>query len=339
MMPRMTAERAPAAPAAQGLTDVLVIGGGPTGLFTAYYAGFRGLSVKILDSLEELGGQVAAMYPEKFIYDVAGFPKVTGRELVNRLVEQADRYKPAVCLGEKVMLMRREADATFTVVTDQAEHRGRAIVVTAGIGMFQPKRLTKFSRFEGRGLVYFVKRLEPYRGRRVLIIGGGDSAVDWALNLEPLAADIALIHRRDQFRAHEDSVRQLKASSVRIMTPYEIRDIQGEESVERAVVYHNTTRKEETLEVDAVVACVGFVADVGPLAQWGLEMHDHSFAVNTRMETAVPGIYAAGDVTWYPGKVRLIATDFGEAATAICNAAHYLDPAASVFPGYSTHLG
>jgi len=320
-------------------TDILIVGGGPTGLFTAYYAGFRGLSVKILDSLEELGGQVAAMYPEKLIFDVAGFPKVTGRELVNRLVEQAFRYTPAVCLGEKVMMLRRQEEGGFTVVTDRAEHHGRVVIVTAGIGMFQPKRLTKFSRFEGNGLVYFVKQLEPYRGRRVLIIGGGDSAVDWALNLEPLAASLTLIHRRDQFRAHEDSVRQLKASSVRLLTPYEIRDIQGAERVERAVVYHNTTRQEETLEVDAVVACVGFVANVGPLAQWGLEMNDHSIVVSTRMETAIPGIYAAGDVTWYPGKVRLIATDFGEAATAVCNAAHYLDPSASIFPGYSTHLG
>lgn len=328
-----------AAASQPGLTDILIISGGPTGLFTAYYAGFRGLTVCILDSLEELGGQVAAMYPEKLIFDVAGFPRVTGRELVNRLVEQASRYKPNVCLGEKVMVMRRDGDRAFTVVTDTSEHRGRAIVVTAGIGMFQPKRITKFARFEGNGLVYFVKQLEPYRGKRVLIVGGGDSAVDWALNLEPIAAEITLIHRRDQFRAHEDSVRQLRASRVKLLTPYEIRDIQGDQQVARAVIYHNTTRQEETLAVDAVVACVGFVADVGALAQWGLEMDAHSIVVNTKMETAVPGIYAAGDVTSYPGKVRLIATDFGEAATAVCNAAHFLDPSATLFPGYSTHKG
>ncbi|HEY3175187.1 MAG TPA: NAD(P)/FAD-dependent oxidoreductase [Candidatus Polarisedimenticolia bacterium] len=322
-----------------GPTDVLIVGGGPTGLFAAYYTGFRGLTVRIVDSLEELGGQVAAMYPEKLIYDVAGFPKVTGRDLVERLVEQACRYGPAICLGEKVSLMRSKPEGAFTVVTDRAEHRARAIIITAGIGMFQPRRFTGFARFEGRGLAYFVRQLEPYRGRHVLIVGGGDSAVDWALNLEPLAASVTLIHRRDRFRAHEDSVRQLRASSVAVRTPYELRDVQGNGSVERAVIRHNETSRDETLEVDTVVACVGFVADVGTLAQWGLDMDEHSIVVNTRMETSIPGIYAAGDVTSYPGKVRLIATDFGEAATAVCNAAHFLDPSAGVFPGHSTNKG
>jgi len=321
------------------LHDLLIIGGGPTGLFGAYYAGFRDLTVKIIDSLQELGGQVAAMYPDKFIYDVAGFPKVTGRELIDRLVQQSGRYEPAIRLGEKVMMMRRGADGHFTITTDVGEHTGRSVLITAGIGMFQPRRLTNFQRFEGRGLTYFVKQVEPYRGKRVLVIGGGDSAVDWALNLEPLASRITLIHRRSQFRAHEDSLRQLLSSTVAVKTPYELRDIQGADGVERAVIYHSQTREEETLEIDAVVACVGFVADVGLMAQWGLEMNDHSIAVSTRMETTVPGVYAAGDVTWYPGKVRLIVTDFGEAATAVCNAAHFLKPELSVFPGYSTHKG
>jgi len=320
------------------MTDVLIIGGGPTGLFTAYYAGFRGLTSRIIDSLQELGGQVSAMYPEKLIFDVPGFPRVTGRDLVSRLVEQAFRYKPEVRLGERVAAMRRE-DGRFIVATDTAEHAGRVVIVTSGIGMFQPRRLARFSRFEGNGLVYFVKQLEPYRGRRVLVIGGGDSAVDWALNLQPLASHITLIHRRDQFRAHEDSVRQLLASTVVVKTPYEVADIQGDTRVARAVIRNSANRAEEELEVEAVVACMGFVADSGRLAEWGLQMDGHSIVVNTKMETTVPGIYAAGDVTAYPGKVRLIATDFGEAATAVCNAAHFLDPAATVFPGYSTHKG
>ena len=317
--------------------DILIVGGGPTGLYASYYAGFRGLTATILDSLSELGGQVAAMYPEKFIYDVAGFPKVTGRELVDRLVEQAQRYHPTVRLGEKVILMRRDDSGLFTISTDRAEHRGRAILITAGIGMFQPKRLAKFTRFEGHGLAYFVKQLEPYRGRRVLIVGGGDSAVDWALGLAPIAASVTLVHRRDQFRAHEDSVRQLRASRVVLKTPFELKEIQGESAVERAVIQNGSTREQATVEVDAVVACVGFVADVGTLSQWGLGMEENSVIVNTRMETTIPGVYAAGDVTSYPGKVRLIATDFGEAATAVCNAAHFLDPASDIFPGYSTH--
>ena len=320
-------------------SDLLIVGGGPTGLYASYYAGFRGLTTTILDSLSELGGQVAAMYPEKFIYDVAGFPRVTGRELVDRLIEQAQRYHPVVRLGEKVVLVRRDGSGLFNISTDRAEHEGRAILITAGIGMFQPKRLTRFTRFEGKGLAYVVKQLEPYRGRRVLIVGGGDSAVDWALGLAPIAASVTLVHRRYQFRAHEDSVRQLRASRVAVRTPYELRDIRGEDVIESAVIQNGTTHEHETLAVDTVVACVGFVADVGVLSQWGLSMDENCVVVNTRMETSTPGIYAAGDVTSYPGKVKLIATDFGEAATAVCNAAHYLDPASDIFPGYSTHKG
>jgi thioredoxin reductase (NADPH) len=315
------------------------VGGGPTGLFAAYYAGFRGLRAGIVDSLPELGGQVAAMYPEKPIFDVAGFPRVTGRELVNRLVEQAGRYNPEVHLEEPVRLIRRIGADGFVVATDRREHAARAVIVTAGIGMFQPKRLAAFSAYEGKGLVYFVKEMAPYRGRKVLIVGGGDSAVDWALNLHPIAEQVTLIHRRDSFRAHEGSVRQLRDSPVAVKTPYELKRILGEGKVEGAVIYHNTTRAEETLAVDAVVAAVGFVADIGPLATWGLSLEGHSIVVNTRMETSEPGVYAAGDIVAYPGKVRLIATDFGEAATAVNNAAHYLDPEASVFPGYSTHKG
>lgn len=320
-------------------SDVLIIGGGPTGLFAAYYAGFRGFKTCIVDSLHELGGQVAALYPEKLIYDVAGFPKVTGRELVDRLVEQAGRYKPDVFLEEPVRLVRRTREATFSVETDKQDHVGRVVLITAGIGMFQPKRIADYNQYEGRGLVYFVKEMAPYRGKDLLIVGGGDSAVDWALNLHPLARQVTLIHRRDAFRAHEDSVRQLMESPVKVMTPYELKAIRGEGKVEEAVVYHNTTRKEETLKVDAVIAAVGFVADIGALATWGLTLDGHAIVVNSRMETSEPGIYAAGDIVSYPGKVRLIATDFGEAATAINNAAKYLNPKASTFPGYSTHKG
>jgi len=322
-----------------GPSDVLIVGGGPTGLFAAYYAGFRGLRTSIVDSLPELGGQVAAMYPEKPIYDVAGFPKVTGRELVDRLVEQAGRYRPEVHLEEPVRLIRREAERGFTVVSDRREHRARVILITAGIGMFQPKRVAAFAEYEERGLVYFVRKMEPYRGKRILIVGGGDSAVDWALNLHPIASEVTLIHRRDVFRAHEDSLRQLREAPVKVRTPYELRSIRGDGKVEEAIIYHNQTRAEETLQVDAIVAAVGFVADIGPLSSWGLDLDSHSIVVNSRMETSEPGIYAAGDIVSYPGKVRLIATDFGEAATAVNNAAHYLNPTAAVFPGYSTHKG
>jgi thioredoxin reductase (NADPH) len=254
-------------------------------------------------------------------------------------VEQAGKYHPEVFLEEPVRLIRREDPHGFTIVTDQREHMGRVSLITAGIGMFQPKRLAAFVAYEGKGLVYYVRKMEPYRGKRVLIVGGGDSAVDWALNLHPIAASVTLIHRRDVFRAHEGSLRQLRESPVRVRTPYELGGIEGGDRVRSATIYHNQTRVEEKLEIDDVIAAVGFVADIGPLATWGLELDSHSIVVNSRMETSEIGIYAAGDIVSYPGKVRLIATDFGEAATAVNNAAHYLNPRASVFPGYSTHKG
>ena len=189
--------------------DVTIVGAGPVGLFAAFYAGLRTMKVKIVDSLAEPGGQLAALYPDKLIYDVGGFPAVKSRDLVNQLVEQAMQYGPTLCLGEQATTLR-EANGGWVIGTDAGrEHRSKTVLVTAGIGYFAPRKLTDaaLARFEGHGLHYVLPGLEPFRGRRVLLLGGGDSAVDWALHLEPIASELTLIHRRDQFRAHEDSVK------------------------------------------------------------------------------------------------------------------------------------
>jgi thioredoxin reductase len=319
------------------LFDLTIIGGGPSGLFAAYYAGFRSLKVKIIDSLEELGGQVTALYPEKNIFDVAGFPKIYGRDLVKNLVEQALQYHPTVCLGEKVEQVKK-VDAAYELTTQKGYHRSRAILITIGVGAFNPKKIPApgSEHFLGKGLAYFVPEIKRYLGKRVVIVGGGDSAVDWALNLEPRAASVTLVHRRDGFRAHEESVQQLKKSRVTLKLFYEVKELRGKEHLEAVVLVNNKTQAEEMLPTDEVLACLGFDATVGPLAQWGLTLQGNDIPVTTKMETNLPGVYAAGDVAHYPGKVKLIACGFGEAAVAVNNAAAYLNPGASVFPGHSS---
>ncbi|GGI09577.1 NAD(P)/FAD-dependent oxidoreductase [Egicoccus halophilus] len=317
--------------------DLTIIGAGPAGLYAAYYAGFRGMRTAVVDSLPEPGGQVAALYPEKLIYDVAGFPAIKGQELIERCVEQAAAYDPAYVLGHRAETLTRHDDGSFTIGTHKGEQVStRSVLITGGIGTFTPRPLPDAAEFEGRGLVYFVRELETMRDLDVLIVGGGDSAVDWALNLEGIARSITLIHRRDRFRAHEDSVQKLYASSVRVLTFTEVAQLRGADRLEEATVFSNKTDERETIKVQAVVAALGFTSDLGPLKSWDIEIDGRHVLVDTRMQTSIEGVFAAGDITEYEGKVRLIAVGFGEAATAVNNAAVYIDPAARVFPGHSS---
>ena len=318
--------------------DITILGGGPVGLFAAYYAGFRRLRTEIVESLNALGGQVTALYPEKWIYDVAGFPKIVGRQLIDSLVEQAMQYRPAVSLGETVQSLTALQDGTLRMTTERGTHLTRAVLITAGIGAFHPKTFKnpRIDGFDGRGLYYFVRSFQEFKDKRVVIVGGGDSALDWALGLLGIARSITLIHRRDQFRAAEDSVQKMLHSPIEVKTFYELRALEGAERVERAVIYDNRSGAEETIDVDAVIASLGFLSTLGPIQEWGLELEHDSIRVNTRMETNRRGVYAAGDIVTYPGKVKLIATGFGEAATAVNNATTYLNPKASIFPGHSS---
>jgi thioredoxin reductase len=321
--------------------DVAIIGAGPVGLFAAYYAGLRQMSVILIDSLDVLGGQLVTLYPEKYIYDVAGFPKILAKDLAHNLIEQGTQYHPAVRLGEQVTdLDFHDETKTYTIRTDRGAHAARAVVIAAGVGSFQPKTLALpgVERFAGHGLHYFVKELTPFRGKRVLIVGGGDSAVDWANALAPEASQLTLIHRRDQFRAHEDSVARMRRAPVTIKTPYELKSIDGNGRIERATIYHNQSKREETLDVDHVLVNIGFNNSLGPIARWGLELEGGQVKVDGMMQTNRPGIFAAGDIATYPGKLKLIATGFGEACIAVNYAKHYLDPAANIFPGHSSNM-
>nr|WP_235947043.1 NAD(P)/FAD-dependent oxidoreductase [Candidatus Frankia alpina] len=319
--------------------DMLIVGAGPAGLYGAYYAGFRGMSVALMDSLPEAGGQVTAMYPEKIIYDVAGFPAIRGRELVDALVTQAAQFDPMYLLDQQAAELAHEPDAV--VVTSSQGHRVRArvVVITGGLGTFTPRPLPTGTGHLGRGLVYFVPKLDAYAGQDVIVVGGGDSAFDWALALEPIARSVTLVHRRDRFRAHAATIGRVEASSVEILTFSEVAAIHGKERIEKVELVHTRTRDRHVRPAQAVVAALGFTADLGPLTRWGLSMARRHIAVDSAMFTGVDRIFAAGDITEYPGKVRLIATGFGEVATAVNNAAPVVDPAAKVFPGHSSDDG
>jgi thioredoxin reductase len=319
--------------------DITIIGGGPTGLFAAFYCGMRDASCKIIDSLPELGGQLATLYPEKYIYDVPGFPKIRAKQLVEQLKEQAFQYNPAVHLNETVEGLTRREDGVFELRTDKQVHLTKAVIICAGIGAFSPRPLPapNAEAFVGRGVYYYIDDLEKFRGKRTLVIGGGDSAVDFALMLEGVASSVTLIHRRDQFRAHEESVKRLLSSTVDVRTFVELDSVSGGDWLEKAVLIHNKTKERTELAVDAIVSGLGFTASLGPIADWGLEIEGNEIVVNTRMETNIPGVYAAGDIVTYPGKVKLIATGFGEAPTAVNNAKTFIDPKAKLSPGHSSN--
>jgi ferredoxin/flavodoxin---NADP+ reductase len=320
------------------LFDLTIIGGGPTGLFGAFYAGLRGMRTKIVDSLDQLGGQLNALYPEKFIYDVAGFPAVLAKTLSHELTKQAMQYHPTIALNQQVLRLCRLDPDRLELVTDREAHHSRTVLIAAGGGAFTPKRLPgrEYQQYEGRGLHYFIRDMTEFARKSILVVGGGDSAVDWALNLMRVTRDVTLIHRRDSFRAHEDSVQKLYESPVKVRTFYELRGINGDGRVEGATIYDNRTQVEETLNVDAVLVNIGFISTLGPIRDWGLELNKEGIVVTSRMETNLPGVFAAGDVVSYPGKLKLIATGFGEAAIAVNHAKVFIDPDSSSFPGHSS---
>lgn len=324
----------------QKIYDITIIGGGPTGLFTAFYGGMRKASVKIIESLPHLGGQLTALYPEKYIYDVAGFPKIRAQELVDNLTEQMNMFSPTICLEQAVISLDRVENDVLKLTTDKEVHYSRTVIITAGNGAFQPRRLKveNAEKYEGVNLHYYVDDMQKFAGKNVAICGGGDSAVDWALMLEPIAKKVSIIHRRDKFRAHEHSVEKLRESTVDIKTPFVPSELLGEDRIQKVTLEEVRGDKKETIEVDDFIVNYGFVSSLGPIKDWGLEIEKNSIVVNSKMETNIPGVYAAGDITTYDGKVKLIATGFGEAPTAVNNAKAYMDPKARVQPMHSTSI-
>jgi thioredoxin reductase (NADPH) len=322
----------------QEVFDVTIIGGGPAGLFGAFYAGLRGMKTLLLDALPELGGQLAVLYPEKYIYDVPGFPKILARDLVKNLIQQATQSDPTVRLEEQVTNIAPTGEKELTVSTTRGAYRTKALLIAAGVGAFAPNKLDApgLVRLEGKGVYYFVRSKAEFANKNLLIVGGGDSAVDWALNLQDTAKSITLIHRRDQFRAHEHSIKEMYESATNVLTFWELKEVHGEAQVEAVTIVNNQTGEERELPMDAVLLQLGFKADMGPIKNWGLSLEKRSLKVDSRFSTSMPGVYAAGDIAAAEVKLDLIAVGFGQSAVAINAIKTYVDPKARMFPGHSS---
>ena len=324
--------------------DITIVGAGPTGLFASFYAGLRQMKTKLVDALEELGGQVAVLYPEKYIYDVGGFPKITGKDLVKGMVDQALKFKPTVVLGERIMKVERMEDGTVRLQSSSGSyHYSKTVIVAAGVGAFSPNRTDALNaaNYEGKGVYYFLKDKNAMKGKRVLIVGGGDSAVDWALNLHNWCADVKLVHRRDVFRAHEESVAEMMRSGIDVKLFYELKEVCGDgEKVTAAVIIDNRSKAETRIDVDAILVNIGFRADLGPIKDWGLHIVGREITASGRMETSMPGVFVAGDIAAAEGtvKMNLIVTGFAQAAVAVNVAKKYIDPNARIFPGHSSEM-
>src|SRR3989442_906010 len=331
----------------QEARDITIIGAGPTGLFPAFYAGMRGASHRLIDNLDQVGGQLTALYPEKYIFDVAGFPKILAKDLVKALAEQGLQWKPPVHLAEKVIGLKRSEEngkALFTIVTDKDEYPGRTVLIAGGIGAFTPRKLPlkDADRWNDKGLHDRVLNPRVFSGKRILIVGGGDSAFDWAVNLQGIVKSIVMIHRRDGFRAHQATVDQVQAlaaaGKMELRTFWELKAIDGGARIERVAIFNNKTKEEETLPMDCVIPQLGFVSSLGAIAEWGLEIEKGDIKVTQTMESNIPGIYAAGDIKTYQGKLKLIGTGVGRACIAVNQIAHFLNPAAKVMPRHSSNM-
>lgn len=316
--------------------DLLVVGAGPAGLYAAYYAGFRGLSVTIVDTLPEPGGQVTAMYPEKDIFDVGGFRSIKGRDLIAGLVAQAGQFDPTYLLGRQAVSLEETTDGLIVGLADGAQVHARAVLITGGLGTFTPRPLPAGQEWVGRGVVNFVPLLDVHAGQEVVVVGGGDSAFDWALALHPIAKSVTLVHRRSKFRAHAGSVDAVRQLGIELVTDAQVQELRAGENGELAEVFVEVDGALRTLPAQAVIAALGFTADLGPLTEWDLTIERRQITVDSSMSTGRPHVYGAGDIVTYPGKVSLIATGFGEAATAVNNIAVELDPSAHLFPGHSS---
>src|SRR5690625_3114251 len=321
--------------------DITILGAGPAGLFTAFYGGMRQASVKLIESLPHVGGQLTALYPEKHIYDVAGLPNVRAQELVDNLEEQVKTFDPTIILEQSIEKVERLEDHTFKLTsTNHDVHYSKTIIITAVNDAFQLRNFNVegCEHFENINLHYHVKDMQHYKDENVLLLGGGDSAVDCALMLNPIAKQVTLVHRRDQFSAHEHSIEKLAASSVDVITPYVPSAIEGDHKIEKMRFIEARGKKEIEMNIDYVLCNYGFISNLGPIKDWGLEIERNSIVVNSKMETNIPGIYAAGDINTYLGKVKLIATGFGDGPISVNNAMPYMDPTARIQPKHSTSM-
>jgi len=323
------------------LVDLTVIGGGPVGLFAAFYAGLRGMSVRIIDSLPELGGQLTALYPEKYVFDMPGFPKVLAKDLAREMIAQGLQFGPDVRLEQTADTLTKTSEGYLVGTSKGLSLPTRTVIVSAGAGAFSPTKIGVENEefYEGKGLYYGVREKAVFAGKRIAIVGGGDSACDWCLNLCPIAAHVTLIHRRDQFRAHEESVAQiLEKAEIEKKLFYVVKELHGTDRLEALTLENTQTKETERMDFDAVIVNIGFKSTLGPIKDWGFEIVKNQISVDNKFETSLPGVFAVGDVCSFGEKLKLIATGVGEATTAVCFAKTYLDPDAKLFPGHSSDM-
>lgn len=327
------------------IRDLTIIGGGPTGLAAAFRAGMHEVSARIIETAPYLGGQVAALYPEKNIYDVFGLPEILGKDLVHSLMKQALQFGAEVHLGEVVKTLTFQGDEKIMeVVTDQKAYQTRTVLLAGGLGLITPRKheAEGCDRLEGRGVYYGVRDPEFFRGKKVVIVGGGDSALDWVLNLMPIADRITVVHRSEEFLAHASTLRQVQQLAdhgrVGLHSSTLLTAVHGNGNLE-AVTLRDSRGAEFTMAAEAVLPMIGFHINLGPMEKWGFEFDEKKIVVNSRMETNLPGVFAAGDMVTYPGKIKLIATGFAEAAIAVRSAVEYLRPGQKVRVQYSSIAG
>ncbi|GEC71073.1 thioredoxin reductase (NADPH) [Flavobacterium flevense] len=311
-------------------TDILIIGAGPTGLFAVFEAGLLKLKCHILDALPQPGGQLSELYPKKPIYDIPGFPEVLAGDLVDNLMEQIKQFEPGFTLGERAETIEKQEDGTFIVTSNEGtEFHAKVIAIAGGLGSFEPRKplIDGINFYEDKGVKYFIKNPEEFRNKRVVIAGGGDSALDWSIFLADVASEVTLVHRRNEFRGALDSVEKVQelkdAGKIRMITPAEVVGINGAEHVESIDLDENGAHRK--IDCDYFIPLFGLTPKLGPIGNWGLEIEKNAIKVNNALDyqTNIPGIFAIGDINTYPGKLKLILCGFHE-ATLMCQAAYQI---------------
>jgi len=326
------------------ITDLSIIGGGPTGIFAAFQCGMNDMTCRIIDSMPELGGQLTALYPEKYIYDVAGFPQIIASDLVGQLWEQASQFDPEVRLGEQVQDVQKQHDGTFKLKTHVGNcYHSRAVLIAAGLGAFSPRKLDQLgdvSHLEEKCIFYAVKKIDTFKDKQVVIVGGGDSALDWTVGLMDVAKSVTLVHRMSTFQGHAKTVADVmeaqEAGKVKVYLRAEVKAIETHGETLRRVVVES---KPDVLylEADCLLPLIGFKSDLGPIKNWGLKLDGNAIAVDSStMQTSVAGIYAAGDIASYPGKLKLIQTGLSDAAMAVRYSLNYIRPGEKIKHQFSS---
>lgn len=311
----------------QDCYDIIIVGGGPVGLFAAYYAGLRDMRVKLIDRRHELGGQITAIYPEKWVYDIPGIPAIRGKDLFSNLVRQISPYNIPISLNEEIVQLKKNKNQIIRLESRSGNvYHCKTALLCLGMGAHIPRRLDTpgFKEFEGKGVHYGVHNLEDFSGKRVVVVGGGDSALDLALTIVDSCRDLYLVHRSDRFNAHEETVKKLYASNAEVLTHFETECLSGEQHLQSVTLKNTQTGEKKSLAVDELVLAIGLIFNLDHVAQWGIELKDKAIVVDHNRQTQLAGVFAAGDIVTYPGKMKLIGTGAAESMQAIHHAKVYI---------------